>query len=100
MARKALELGYVNEVFESQEQMLAHVFELAKEIASKSPLAVHGSKVMINYARDHTLKDGLDYIALWQAGLGGGPQMGEAFRAKAEKRPATFPDLAPLRQGM
>ena len=33
------------------------------DAARKSPLAVTGSKVMINYARDHTIKDALDYIA-------------------------------------
>ena len=85
MARKALELGYVNEVFETQEQMLAHVFELAKEIASKSPLAVHGSKVMINYARDHSIADSLDYIATWQAGMfNPTADMFESFKAKQE----------------
>ena len=99
-ADKAREIGLVNAVFDTHDEVVAHALAVAQEIASKSPLAVTGSKVMINYARDHTLKDGLDYIALWQAGLGGGPQMGEAFKAKAEKRPANFPDLAPLRQGM
>ena len=54
-AKKAYDLGFVNELFDSQEQMLSHVMELAREIASKSPLAVHGSKVMINYARDHSI---------------------------------------------
>ncbi len=99
-ADKAREIGLVNAVFDTHEEVVAHALSVAREIASKSPLAVAVSKVMINYARDHTLKDGLDYIALWQAGLGGGPQMGEAFKAKAEKRAANFPDLAPLRQGM
>ena len=99
-AETAREIGLVNAVFDTHEAVVAHALLVAREIASKSPLAVTGSKVMINYARDHTLKDGLDYIALWQAGLGGGPQMAEAFKAKAEKRDANFPDLAPLRQGM
>ncbi|MBU2136813.1 MAG: enoyl-CoA hydratase, partial [Alphaproteobacteria bacterium] len=71
-----------------------------REIAEKSPLAVTGSKVMINYARDHTFADGLDYIAVWQTGMFAGSHMGEAFKAKAEKRPADFPDLRPLRHEM
>ena len=99
-ALKAKEIGWVNEVFDSQEAMLAHALETAREIASKSPLAVAGSKVMINYARDHTIKDGLDYIAVWQTGMFSGPHMGEAFKAKAEKRDAEFPDLTPLKQEM
>ena len=99
-AATAREIGLVNAVFDTHEAVVAHALSVARQIASKAPLAVAGSKVMINYARDHTLKDGLDYIALWQAGLGGGPSMGEAFKAKAEKRPAVFADLAPLRDGL
>lgn len=99
-ALKAKEIGWVNEVFETQEAMLEHAFATAGEIASKAPLAVTGSKVMINYARDHTIRDGLDYIAVWQTGMFSGPHMGEAFRAKAEKRDPQFPDLSPLRHEM
>jgi enoyl-CoA hydratase len=55
---------------------------------------------MINYARDHTIKDGLDYIGVWQTGMFSGPHMAEAFKAKAEKRDGAFADLAPLRREM
>ena len=72
----------------------------AREIAEKSPLAVAGSKVMINYARDHTIADSLDYIATWQTGMFAGSHMAEAFKAKMEKRLADFPDLLPLKKKM
>ncbi len=100
-AQRALELGFVNELFDTQEQMLAHVMEIAREIASKSPLAVHGSKVMINYARDHSIADGLDYIATWQAGMfNPTSDMFESFRAKQEKRDPVYEDLFPVRKAM
>lgn len=100
-AQKALQLGLVNAVFPTQDAMLDHVMGLAKEIAGKSPLAVHGSKVMINYARDHTIADGLDYIATWQAGMyNPETDMKESFMAKAEKRDAAFGDMLPLRKGL
>jgi len=99
-AAKAKELGLVNEVFATQEAMLAHVMELAAEIASKAPVAVAGSKRMINYARDHSTADALDYIATWQAGMFAPPHMAEAFAAKAQKRTPEFPDLAPLKKKM
>lgn len=99
-ALKAKEIGWVNEVLDSHEACVAHALATAKEIAGKAPLAVTGSKVMINYARDHTIKDGLDYIAVWQTGMFSGPHMGEAFKAKAEKREADFQNLQPLRHGM
>jgi enoyl-CoA hydratase len=100
-AHKAQALGFVNELFDTHEQMLAYVMELAREIASKSPLAVHGSKVMINYARDHSIADGLDYIATWQAGMfNPTADMYESFRAKQEKRDPVYEDLLPARKAM
>jgi enoyl-CoA hydratase len=98
-ARKALELGLVNDVFPNQQAMLEHVMGVAKDIAGKSPLAVHGSKVMINYARDHSIADGLDYIATWQAGMYN-PEvdMMEGFKARAEKRTPKYADLLPVRK--
>jgi len=99
-AQRAKEIGLVNDVFATQEEMLAHVMDLAREIASKAPVAVAGSKRMINHARDHSIADGLDYIATWQAGMFSPPHMMEAFAAKAQKRDAVFPDLAALRKEM
>jgi enoyl-CoA hydratase len=96
-ARKAQAIGLVNEVYSDHAAMMEAVMATAKEIAAKNPLAVTGSKVMINYARDHSMKDALDYIALWQTGMFSRPHMAEAFKAQQEKRPAQFPELAPLR---
>lgn len=96
-AERAQQLGLVNDVFETQGAMLAHAMALAGEIASKNPLAVTGSKVMITYARDHSTADALDYIGVWNASMLSAAHMGEAFRSKAEKRDAAFPDLLPLR---
>ena len=99
-AQRAKEIGLVNEVYKDHETMLAAVMETAREIASKAPLAVAGSKVMINYARDHTIADGLDYIATWQTGMFSGAHMSEAFRARQEGRAPRFPDLHPVRRRM
>ncbi|MFM9865636.1 MAG: enoyl-CoA hydratase, partial [Micropepsaceae bacterium] len=72
-----------------------------KEIATKSPLAVHGSKVMINYARDHSISDGLDYIATWQAGMfSANVDMAESFKAKQEKREPVYEELPKIRKAM
>jgi len=98
-AKKALEYGLVNEIFPTQEAMLTHVMAVAKDIAEKSPLAVYGSKMMVNYARDHSIADGLDYIATWQSGMyNPETDMREAMMAKKEKRPAKFDDLLPLKR--
>ncbi|MDE1938256.1 MAG: enoyl-CoA hydratase/isomerase family protein [Alphaproteobacteria bacterium] len=100
-ARRAKELGLVSEVFATPAEMLAHVMDVAKDITEKSPLAVHGSKVMMNYARDHSIADGLDYIATWQAGMyNPETDMLESFMAKNQKRTAVFADLLPVKKGL
>jgi enoyl-CoA hydratase len=98
-AARAKEVGLVNEVYESQEAMLTDVMQIAREIASKSPLAVWGSKEMLTYARDHSVADGLNHIATWQTGMFQPADMMEAFAAKAEKRDAVYDDLLPLPDG-
>jgi len=97
-AARAREVGLVNEVYPDQEAMLKAVLALAGEIAERSPLAVWGSKQMLRYTRDHSVADGLDYIATWNAGMFHGADMQEAFRAKQEKRAPLFEDLPPVRR--
>ncbi|MEM7004559.1 MAG: crotonase/enoyl-CoA hydratase family protein [Pseudomonadota bacterium] len=96
-AGKAKEIGLVNDIFETHEDMMEAVMGTAREIASKNPVAVTGCKVLINYGRDHNTADTLDYIGVWNAGMLPAPHMQEAFTAMAEKRDPKFPDLLPLR---
>jgi len=92
-AEEAKTVGLVNAVFTDQETMLKGVMEIAREIASKAPLAVYGSKRVINYSRDHSTADGLDYIAIWNASMLQPKEMREAMTAAAEKRSGDFADL-------
>jgi enoyl-CoA hydratase len=96
-ASKAKEIGLVNDVFDTHEEMMAAVMGVAREIAANSPLAVTGCKVLINYGRDHSTADTLDYIGIWNAAMFPPPHMAEAFKARAEKRDADYPDLSELR---
>ena len=99
-AARAYELGFVNGVYDTHEQMIAGVMAVAAEIAARSPLAVWGSKEMITYARDHSVADGLNYIATWQTGMFQPADMTEAFVARAEKRDAQYDDLYAVRRGL
>jgi len=92
-AARAQEVGLVNGVYPSHEAMLTDVLEIAHEIAEKSPLAVWGSKEMLNFSRDHSVHEGLQHIATWQSGMFFGQDMAEAFRAKQEKRAPEFANL-------
>lgn len=92
-AERAKSFGLVNEVFETQEQMLEHVMNLADRIAKQSPLAVAGTKEAVNYAREHTVEESLAMAALWQSSMFDPLQIMEAGRAQATKSEAVFPDL-------
>ena len=68
-ASEAKELGFVNRVYPDREALLQGVTDIARDIATKSPLAMRGSKEMILYGRDHSVADGLNYIATWNAAM-------------------------------
>jgi|TARA_B110000438_G_scaffold22542_1_gene20382 enoyl-CoA hydratase len=91
-ATEGKERGFVNEVFETHEELLIAVNEIAKEIASKSPMAIWGTKQSMNFSRDHSVADGLEYIATWNAAMFDMDDMGEAFVASSERRDAEFPN--------
>jgi enoyl-CoA hydratase len=99
-AARAYEAGLVQQVFPDQAALVEGALATAREIAGKSPLAVWGTKVAMNYARDHSVDDSLDQIATWQSGMFQPDDMMEAFAAKSEKRPAVFPELLPEPRGL
>lgn len=94
-AAEALQYGFVNAVYPDQQQMLDAVMAKAKDIAAHSPLAIHGTKEMLNYARDHTLDDSLRYMAVWQSGMFHATEVQEAMMSQFEKRTPQFEDLQP-----
>ncbi len=96
-AQEGKEVGLINQIYPDQETMLTEVLAVAREIASKAPLAVYGCKRMINYARDHSTADGLDYISIWNASMLQPDEMAEAMAARAEKREGDFADLPPIK---
>jgi delta(3,5)-delta(2,4)-dienoyl-CoA isomerase len=57
-AQEALQVGFVSGVHEDKKAAFEKALELAKLMASKSPVAVQGTKEVINFSRDHTVKDG------------------------------------------
>jgi len=97
-AEEAKSIGLVNHVYKDQATMLDAVMGIAAEIASKAPLAVYGCKKMINYARDHSTADGLDYIAIWNASHLKVEEIQEAMLANTEKRPGNFVDIPKSRR--
>jgi enoyl-CoA hydratase len=96
-ADKALQYGLVNEVLPDTESALAAAMQTAKEIASKPPVAIWGSKQALHYARDHSTEDALKQMGWLQSGIWSNAHVKEAINAFQAKRSAQFPDLAPLK---
>jgi enoyl-CoA hydratase len=92
LADEAQQIGLVNRVFESREALYAGVQEIAATIAAKSPLSIRGTKEMINYARDHSVADSLNYIATWNAAMLMSNDLTEAMTANMQKRAPVFKD--------
>lgn len=97
-AMEAFRCGLVNNVYSDHAAMLADVLTIARTIAEKSPLAIHGSKEMLNYARDHSVADALNYMQVWQAGMFLTGDLMTQIQANAEKKPAKFDDLLPAKK--
>ena len=96
-AEEALETGLVNKVYESQEDMVSGLKEMAAVIASKSPLAVYGTKAILNFSRDHTIAEGLEYNALWSGAMLPQEDMAEAMMSNMEKRDPEFKDMQEIK---
>ena len=98
-AARARELGLVNEEFDEHESMLEAVMGIAAEIASKSPLAVHGSKVALIHSRDHSVPESLNHVAAWQSGMFQLGDIMETFKAQSEGRAPVYDNLPEVPQG-
>ena len=92
-ADESLKYGLVNAVFDTPDAVIEQALAVAREIADKAPLAISGIKEVLNYNRDHTVEESLNYNALWNAAMDFSDDMMEAFKSKTEKRDPDFQDL-------
>ncbi|KAL8357387.1 hypothetical protein RB598_002288 [Gaeumannomyces tritici] len=66
---------------------------LAALVAAKSPVAVQGTKELLNHARDHTVEDSLKYTQVWNAGALQTGDVKAALLSGLQKRKPTFEKL-------
>jgi enoyl-CoA hydratase len=83
-AERALRIGLVNEVFASEEDLLAAARAMAREIAEGSAVVVQGIKQVMNDCAGLSVAEGLRHVALWNAGFLQSADLGEALAAFAE----------------
>ena len=89
-AERALAVGLVNAVLPDAEALLAHAMQLAKNIAAKSPLAIAGSKLALNHARDHGTAASLQQMTLLQSAIFDTAGIATAIAAWKAKGTAEF----------
>lgn len=94
-AEEARAWGVVNAVHADGTAVVAAALDMARDIAAKSPLAIAGIKRAVTFARDHSVSEGLDQIATWNAGMLRAEDLMRAIQAKMAKGQATFDDLMP-----
>lgn len=92
-AEEALRVGLVNSVHENREATIAAALELAKLMASKSPVAVQGTKELLNWSRDHSVQDGLRYTGVWNSASLQTKDVQAALFSGLQKRTPTFEKL-------
>jgi enoyl-CoA hydratase len=91
-AAEAHAVGMVTRVFDDRAALTAGVHERARAIAAKSPLAMRGLKEMLNYARDHSVADGLNHVATWNAAMLLSDDLMAATSAGLQKKAPVFRD--------
>lgn len=92
-AAEARNFGLVSQIADDQAGVVELAAQLATAIAAKSPLAIAGIKRNLTYARDHSVADGLDYIATWNGGMLRSNELMTAVEARMAKSEAVFADL-------
>ena len=95
-AERALAVGLVNAVLPDADALREHARGLVRAIAAKSPLAIAGSKLALNHARDHGTAESLSQMAWLQSAIFDTAEMATAIEAWKDKRRAAFDALTPV----
>ncbi|KIM37656.1 hypothetical protein M413DRAFT_448432 [Hebeloma cylindrosporum] len=94
-AAEAEKLGLVSKVVQGgRDEVVKEALELAKFIATKSPVAVSGSKHLITHSRDHSVAQNLEYTGAWNAAALMTNDIRDQLVATAKKEKAKFPALS------
>ena len=86
LADRAYEVGLINYLEADHDAAIKKAFEIAENLVSKSPLAMWGTKEAINYSRDHSIQDGLNFVSLWNAGMLHPEDVTASAMAKMQKK--------------
>jgi enoyl-CoA hydratase len=89
-AAHAARIGLVNDVVDDRDALDAAALAMAGEIAANPPLTVRGVKQVLAYGDGHSVQEGLEYVATWNAAFLASEDLGEAVSAFASKRAPVY----------
>lgn len=92
-ATEALAQGFVSQVHPDKATAVAAAVNLASLLASKSPVAVQGTKELLNYGKEHTVADSLRYTQVWNSVALQGEDFMTAMMSSMQKKQPTFSKL-------
>jgi len=94
-SKEAFRLGFVSRVYSTKEELYQSANTLAEEICQKSPVAIMGTKVNLNYAQmnGQSVKEALEYQSTWSASMLQSEDLPKSFVASLHKKKATYSKL-------
>ncbi|KAI4212681.1 MAG: hypothetical protein LQ351_004572 [Letrouitia transgressa] len=92
-ADEALQMGFVNAVGKTKDDAIAKGLTMAKAFACKSPIAVQGTKELLNHSRDHSVQDSLRYTGVWNTAAAQSQDVTQALLSGIQRRNPRFEKL-------
>ena len=93
-AEEAAKNNFVSRVVSGgKEQLIQEGLKLARDIAGKSPVAVQGTKNILDAAWGRTVEDNLNYTAVWNMGMLQSGDVERAMLSGIRKKAPTFEKL-------
>ena len=88
--KEAQRIRLINECFPTFDECLEHSVRTAADIARVSPIAVQGTKHVMNHKKERDTQESLDYVRLWNSAFIKSDDLVEAGLAFAQKRSPKF----------
>ncbi|KAG5998732.1 hypothetical protein E4U52_005694 [Claviceps spartinae] len=92
-AEEALQVGFVSAVHDDKDKAVEAALEMATRIADKSPVAVQGTKELLNYGRENSTAASLRYTSVWNSVALQAGDMPAAMMGVFSKKKPTFEKL-------
>ena len=90
---EALSNRFVSGVFKDKTEVIAEGLKMAEGIANKSPVAVQGTKRILDYSYARTVEEGLEYTSIWNSAMLQTSDVRQAMEAGLQRRKPTFEKL-------